>query len=117
MGDLSGYSSLAFTMKAASNLDDNSAYLKIVKVVAPASNGITRINKAAPATGTSGDGTITVDDESAGVVTIDLAARSAALLPLTTCVWDIVRWDGSGTKHIEASGAAVVQSTATASTT
>lgn len=117
MGDISDRTKLAFTMKAASDLADTQAYLKIEKVEAGAVNHITRINKAAPATGTDADGTITVDDAVAGDVTITVAPRSAALIPLTSGIWDVVRWDAAGAKHIEAYGSAVVQSTATASAT
>lgn len=76
LGSLVGRTALYFTVKRQLSDTDARALLQIEE-----GEGLLRINQAAPASPVvAGDASITVDDESAGDVTLRIEARAAAAL-------------------------------------
>jgi len=75
LGSLAGRTELWFTVKQAEAHSDLSSYILITE-----SEGLIRLNRAAA--GTPANGSVTVDDETAGTITIVLAAVETAKLPV-----------------------------------
>lgn len=88
LGSLVGFTSLDFTVKTAKSLPDTSAILRFRKNASGVSDGLLRLNKAAPADPTWGR--LTVDDPVAGNISIFLSQiASLTLAPDHDCYYDI----------------------------
>jgi hypothetical protein len=88
LGSLAGYTDLDFTVKEERETDlDAESIIRIRKAASGLLDGLLILNGVA---GTAADGSITIDDATAGDITIALAARSTALLrPSTILYYDI----------------------------
>lgn len=75
LGSLSGYASLDFSVKESLDDSDNDAIIRIRKNESGSDDGLLRLNKAAAAD--TSKGSIIIDDESAGDITITLDASVA----------------------------------------
>jgi hypothetical protein len=107
LGSLENRTDLRLTVKLGDEDSDNDAILAWSEA-----SGLTRLNAAAA---TASDGTLTVDDEDVGIVTVTLKADSSCLLsPRSGLFWDIQAWDANGPRTL-ASGAFAVQADITRS--
>lgn len=87
IGALTGYISLDFTIKESKDDTDADAILRIRKNASGTGSGLLRVNKAAA---TAGDGSITIDDELTGDITIALVATvTDDLAPRNGLYYDI----------------------------
>jgi hypothetical protein len=88
LGSLAGYTYLDFTVKEERETDlDAESIIRIRKATSGVRDGLLILNGAA---GTAVDGSITINDATAGDITIALAARSTALLrPSASLYYDI----------------------------
>jgi len=77
LGSLAGYVSLDFTVKRSKNDSDDEAIIRIRKNASGLDDGLLRLNGALA---TAGDGSLVVDDEAAGNITVNLAASATAKL-------------------------------------
>jgi len=77
MGSLAGYVSLDFTVKRSKNDSDDDAIIRIRKTASGVGGGLLRLNGAEA---TAGDGSLVIDDEAVGNVTVNLAASAMAQL-------------------------------------
>jgi hypothetical protein len=78
LGALTGYTSLWFTVKDGADDADSAAIIQIKKNASGTGDGLIYLNGAA---GTAGQGSITIDDASAGDITIALDEAATLLLP------------------------------------
>jgi hypothetical protein len=77
LGSLAGYVSLDFTVKRSKNDSDDDAIIRIRKNASGVGDGLLRLNGAEA---TAGDGSLVIDDETAGNITVNLAASVMAQL-------------------------------------
>jgi len=89
LGSLAGRTKLWFTVKASVGDADAAAIIQIEETA-----GLVYLNAA---TGTAGNGDVTVDSEAAGNITITMAAAaSAALTPASGLIYDVQMLTASG---------------------
>lgn len=88
LGSLSGYVSLDFTVKYSTEDTDDEAVIRIRKNASGSDDGLLRINSAA-ATGRTANGSITIDNETSGNITIALAAAESDDLGEASYAYDI----------------------------
>ena len=101
MGDITSYANVWFTVKWATSDADSAAIVQI-----DTDTGLLTVNGA---TAAAGDGSIAVDDDSAGDITITLnASVTDDLTPATWLVYDVQWQTAAGAIHTLTSGAAVV---------
>jgi hypothetical protein len=86
LGALTGYVSLDFSVKLSPSYTDAEATLRVRKNASGLNDGLLTLNGAA---GTPAQGTITVDSEAAGNITLTVAAAAAAQLAAGKYQYDI----------------------------
>jgi len=87
LGALTGYVSVDFSVKGSRDDADDNALVRIRKNASDADDGLLRLNRVAA---TAGNGSITIDDEAAGDITIALdAAEAATLGAAVNLVYDV----------------------------
>lgn len=105
LGNITGYANLWFTVKWATSDLDAAAIIQI-----DTDTGLLTVNGAAA---TAGNGSITVDDATAGDITIALEASvTDDLTPATGLVYD-VQWQSGTSIYTLTSGVAVVSADVT----
>jgi len=77
LGSLAGYVSLDFTVKRSKADSDDEAIIRIRKTASGVGGGLLRLNGEEA---TAGDGSLVIDDEAAGNITINLKASAMAEL-------------------------------------
>jgi len=77
LGSLAGYVSLDFTVKRSKNDSDDEAIIRIRKNASGVGDGLLRLNGEEA---TASDGSLVIDDETAGNITVNLAASAMAEL-------------------------------------
>lgn len=77
LGSLAGYVSLDFTVKRSKSDSDDEAIIRIRKDASGVGDGLLRLNGAEAM---AGDGSLVIDDEAAGNITVNLAASAMAEL-------------------------------------
>jgi hypothetical protein len=85
-GALTGYQSIDFTVKASKSDTDDEAVIRIRKSASGIDDGLLRLNGAAPTTET---GSIAIDDEATGDITITLDETATDDLSTGTYVYDV----------------------------
>jgi len=85
-GALTGYVSIDFTVKASKSDTDDGAVIRIRKNASGIGDGLLRLNGAAPTTET---GSIAIDDEATGDITITLDETATDDLSTGTYVYDV----------------------------
>ena len=101
LGDISGRTKLWFTIKEKGSDMDSAAIVQVEETA-----GLLYINGGVAAT--SGNSTITVDDEVAGDITITLnEVETAKLKPNNSLIYDVQVLDSSGVLTLSAAGAIV----------
>lgn len=89
LGSLTGYVTLDFTVKLSPNDSDADAVLRIRKNASAMADGLLRLNGAAVAPADASHGSITINDEALGNITIALAAAEAAQLVVNSYTYDV----------------------------
>jgi len=88
LGSLSGYVSIDFTVKLNKDAADSAAIINIRKNQSGSGDGLLVLNGATA--GTAGNGSITIDDEDDGDITIALAAAETDdLTPIKKIYYDV----------------------------
>lgn len=85
-GVLVGYQSIDFTVKTRQSDKDDEAVVRIRKNASGVDDGLLRLNGKAPTTET---GSITIDDEATGDITITLDETATANLSVNSYLYDI----------------------------
>lgn len=106
LGSLTGYTSLDFTVKANTRYSDEQSAVRIRKNASGVDDGLLVLMGA---TTTAARGSITVNDESAGNITITLAAAASALVePYKAYGYDIQKLAAAGVSTLTSGALAVV---------
>jgi len=101
LGDISARTKLYFTLKSSAIHADSDALIQIEE-----SGGLLRLNGAAAES--SADGSLEVDDETSGDITITLsAAITAQLTPATGLIYDVQMVTATGVDTLTAASATI----------
>jgi len=99
LGDLTGYTKIYFTIKEnpgdalSAGEDDDESIVQVCLASPSVSDGLLYVNKAAPASPVvAADGSITIDDLTAGDITITVKARATALCSINYGLFYDVSW-------------------------